>query len=116
MEDVIVIGAVLLVYLQVLFWIKACRSESLMYKISWVVRCSFYPEKIIWDIGGIAPKPCYQIIEDMIAQGLYFNPLVNLQTRVVDIRKRAERHFEVETATGDVFESKAVFCDWWRNY
>ena len=71
-------------------------------------KMQLYPEKIIWDIGGIAPKPCYQIIEEMIAQGLYFNPLVNLQTRVVDIRKRAERHFEVETATGDVFESKAV--------
>ena len=38
-----------------------------------------YPEKIIWDIGGVAPKPCYQVIEDMIQQGLHFNPKVNLK-------------------------------------
>lgn len=31
-----------------------------------------YPEKIIWDIGGIAPKPCHEILKDTIKQGLYF--------------------------------------------
>ena len=25
-----------------------------------------YPEKIIWDIGGVAPKPCYEVISDII--------------------------------------------------
>ena len=45
-----------------------------------------YPEKIIWDIGGVAPKPCNEII-NMINQGLHFNPKVNLNERVTDIRK-----------------------------
>ncbi|WP_436854576.1 NAD(P)/FAD-dependent oxidoreductase [Staphylococcus caeli] len=67
-----------------------------------------YPEKIIWDIGGLAPKPCYEVIEDTVKQGLHFNPEVNLNERVVDIRKIAEQHFEVETDQGHVFESKAV--------
>ena len=60
-----------------------------------------YPEKIIWDIGGLAPKPCYEIIQDTVNQGLHFNPKVNLEERVIDIRKLAERHFEVETNKGD---------------
>lgn len=47
-----------------------------------------YPEKIIWDIGGVAPKPCNEIIKDMINQGLHFNPKVNLNERVTDIRKQ----------------------------
>lgn len=67
-----------------------------------------YPEKIIWDIGGVAPKPCYQVIEDTIQQGLHFNPKVNLNERVIDIRKKDERHFEVETEKGHIFHSKSV--------
>lgn len=71
-------------------------------------KMQIYPEKIIWDIGGVAPKPCYQIIEDMIEQGLHFNPKVNLNERVTDIRKVSERHFEIETSEGHIYESKAV--------
>ncbi|MDY3278252.1 MAG: NAD(P)/FAD-dependent oxidoreductase, partial [Staphylococcus chromogenes] len=32
-----------------------------------------YPEKIIWDIGGVAPKTCEAITQDIIEQGLHFN-------------------------------------------
>ena len=71
-------------------------------------KMQIYPEKIIWDIGGVAPKPCNEIIKDMINQGLHFNPKVNLNERVTDIRKIAERHFEVETDSGQIYESKAV--------
>lgn len=67
-----------------------------------------YPEKIIWDIGGVAPKPCHEVIKDMIQQGLHFNPKVNLNERVIDIRKIDERHFEIETEEGQVYHSKAV--------
>lgn len=67
-----------------------------------------YPEKIIWDIGGIAPKPCHEILKDTIKQGLYFKPEVHLNERVVDIRKKSERHFEVETEAGEIYTSKAV--------
>ncbi|PNZ68207.1 NAD(P)/FAD-dependent oxidoreductase [Staphylococcus croceilyticus] len=71
-------------------------------------KMQIYPEKIIWDIGGVAPKPCYEIIKDLIAQGLHFNPEVNLNERVIDIRKVAERHFQIETDKGHIYESKAV--------
>ena len=67
-----------------------------------------YPEKIIWDIGGLAPKPCYEVIQDTIKQGLYFDPKVNLEERVIDIRKVSEQHFEVETDKGNIFEGKSV--------
>lgn len=67
-----------------------------------------YPEKIIWDIGGVAPKPCFEITKDIIEQGLHFNPEVRLQERVMDIHKVAERHFEMTTDQGNVYESKAV--------
>ena len=50
-----------------------------------------YPEKIIWDIGGLAPKPCFEVIQDTVKQGLHFEP-----------------DFEVETDKGNVFSSKSV--------
>ena len=37
-----------------------------------------YPEKIIWDIGGLAPKPCFEVIQDTVRQVLHFNPEVEL--------------------------------------
>lgn len=62
-----------------------------------------YPEKIIWDIGGLAPKPCFEVIQDTVKQGLHFEPEVNLEERVIDIRKIEQQHFEVETDKGNVF-------------
>src|SRR5699024_2271581 len=59
-------------------------------------------------IGGLAPKPCYEIIQDTVNQGLHFEPKVNLEERVIDIRKIAERHFEIETDKGHIYESKSV--------
>lgn len=67
-----------------------------------------YPEKIIWDIGGVPPKPSYEIIEDIVAQGLHFSPDVHLNERVVNIEKIEEHHFVVTTASGASFHSKAV--------
>ncbi|EHJ07226.1 NAD(P)/FAD-dependent oxidoreductase [Staphylococcus simiae] len=71
-------------------------------------KMQLYPEKIIWDIGGVAPKPCFDIVKDTINQGLYFKPEVNLGERVIDIRKIQEQHFEVETDKGHIYASKAV--------
>lgn len=71
-------------------------------------KMQIYPEKIIWDIGGLAPKPCYEVIEDTIAQGLHFKPEVNLNERVVDIRKIGDQQFEVESEQGHVYKGKSV--------
>lgn len=71
-------------------------------------KMNIYPEKIIWDIGGIAPKPCQYIIQDTIQQGLHFKPEVRLKTRVTNITKVGERHFRVTTDQGETYDSKAV--------
>ncbi|UXR86816.1 NAD(P)/FAD-dependent oxidoreductase [Staphylococcus felis] len=71
-------------------------------------KMNIYPEKIIWDIGGIAPKPCQYIIQDTIQQGLHFKPEVCLKTRVNDITKVNERHFRVTTDEEKTYDSKAV--------
>lgn len=32
-----------------------------------------YPEKIIWDIGGIAPKPCHEILKIQLSKDYILN-------------------------------------------
>ncbi|KAA1039645.1 NAD(P)/FAD-dependent oxidoreductase [Macrococcus equipercicus] len=70
-------------------------------------KVNLYPEKFIWDIGGVAPKPAAMIVSEMISQGLTFNPEVNVNEKVVNIIKHSDQHFEVVTETTS-FYSKAV--------
>lgn len=67
-----------------------------------------YPEKVVWDVGGILPKQAYEVTEAIVAQGLHFNPDVHLNEKVIDIIKHDERKFEVKTESGKSFYSKAV--------
>lgn len=70
-------------------------------------KVNLYPEKIVWDIGGVAPRPAGTIVPEMITQGLTFNPEVCLNEKVIDIIKHAERHFEIITEKHS-YTSKAV--------
>lgn len=47
-----------------------------------------YPEKIIWDIGGMPATPAQQVIENLVKQGLTFKPTVCLNTKVDFITKK----------------------------
>ncbi|MGV3041767.1 NAD(P)/FAD-dependent oxidoreductase [Staphylococcus rostri] len=71
-------------------------------------KMQLYPEKIVWDIGGVAPKTSYEIIQDMIQQGMHFEPEVCLNTKVVDIKKHDEQHFEVLAEDGTSYTSRSV--------
>lgn len=66
-----------------------------------------YPEKIIWDIGGMPPTPAQQVIENLIKQGLTFKPTVCLNTKVDFITKK-EDIFVIETSSGEKHYSKKV--------
>lgn len=71
-------------------------------------KMQIYPEKIIWDIGGVAPQSCYDILKNIIQQGLHFNPEVLLETKVTNIIKHDEHHFEIITADGQSLMSRAI--------
>ncbi|MGN7477489.1 NAD(P)/FAD-dependent oxidoreductase [Solibacillus silvestris] len=66
-----------------------------------------YPEKIIWDIGGLPATPALQVIENLIKQGLTFKPTVCLNTKVDFITKKDDL-FVIETSSGEKHYSKKV--------
>ncbi len=67
-----------------------------------------YPEKMIWDVGGLTPTPGAKLIEQLVKQGLTFNPTVVLNERVTSISKNEQGLFELRAASGNVHFSKTV--------
>lgn len=67
-----------------------------------------YPEKMIWDVGGLTPVPGGQLIEQMIQQGLTFEPEVVLGEKVTAIGKGEDGNFVVQTASDQKHYSKTV--------
>ena len=71
-------------------------------------KVNVYPEKIIWDVGGLPPVTGEQLIQQMVQQGLTFEPEVVLGEKVVSINKNAEGHFIIQTETNEKHFSKTV--------
>ncbi|WP_414054437.1 NAD(P)/FAD-dependent oxidoreductase [Macrococcus equi] len=70
-------------------------------------KLNLFPEKIVWDAGGIPPQPASEIMKNLIQQGTTFNPEVILNTVVTDIKKENDYHFIVETDQAS-YHSKTV--------
>ncbi|WP_312117861.1 NAD(P)/FAD-dependent oxidoreductase [Brevibacillus reuszeri] len=67
-----------------------------------------YPEKMIWDVGGLTPVPGAQLIEQIVAQGLTFQPEVVLGEKVTSIAKEEDGSFVLHTASNQKHYSKTV--------
>lgn len=67
-----------------------------------------YPEKMIWDIGGLTPTSGNQLIEQMVKQGLTFEPTIELNQVVNKLTKNEDGAFEIETNQNKTHYSKAV--------
>lgn len=67
-----------------------------------------YPEKMIWDVGGLTPVPGAQLIDQLVAQAMTFQPQVVLGEKVTSIAKDEDGVFLLHTSTGGVHRSKTV--------
>ncbi|SFB15173.1 thioredoxin reductase (NADPH) [Lentibacillus halodurans] len=67
-----------------------------------------YPEKMIWDVGGLPPLTGAKFIEQIVEQGLTFNPEVVLNEKIESITRNHEGIYEMHAASGKVHFSKTV--------
>ena len=58
-----------------------------------------YPEKMIWDVGGLLPVTGDKLIEQLVQQGLTFKPEVVLDTKVESMSAKDS------TSGGEVFKN-----------
>ncbi|TFD99688.1 NAD(P)/FAD-dependent oxidoreductase [Jeotgalibacillus sp. R-1-5s-1] len=88
--------------------LRGMKTKILEYQPHLGGKVNVYPEKMIWDAGGMPPVTGAKMVEQMIEQGLTFDPSVYLNEKVDAIRKNEDGHFEVTAASGNVHLSKTV--------
>ncbi|OOZ78643.1 thioredoxin reductase [Bacillus cereus] len=67
-----------------------------------------YPEKMIWDVGGLLPVTGDKLIEQLVQQGLTFQPKVVLNTKVESIIRNKDGTFTLKANDGKEHFSKTV--------
>jgi ferredoxin/flavodoxin---NADP+ reductase len=67
-----------------------------------------YPEKMIWDVGGVTPIPGAKLMEQLIQQGLTFDPEVVLNEKIESISRAQDGIFELTASSGKKHYSKTV--------
>ncbi|WP_029098117.1 NAD(P)/FAD-dependent oxidoreductase [Brevibacillus thermoruber] len=70
-------------------------------------KVNVYPEKLIWDVGGLTPVTGEQLIRQLIKQGTTFDPTIVLNEKVVSIDKEGDI-FTLHTGSGQIHYSKTV--------
>ncbi len=67
-----------------------------------------YPQKMVWDVGGIPPVTGRELIDQSIKQGLTFDPAVVLGQIVTDIERKEDDTFMLTTSAGEIHYSKTI--------
>ncbi|TMN22781.1 NAD(P)/FAD-dependent oxidoreductase [Lentibacillus cibarius] len=67
-----------------------------------------YPQKMVWDVGGLPPLTGAKFTEQMIEQGLTFDPEVVLNEKVDSITRTEQGIYELHAASGHVHYSRTV--------
>ncbi|CAG7638608.1 NAD(P)/FAD-dependent oxidoreductase [Paenibacillus allorhizosphaerae] len=67
-----------------------------------------YPEKMIWDVGGLTLTSGAKLIEQLVQQGLTFNPDVALNEKIQSISRSKEGYFVLRAASGREHWSRTV--------
>lgn len=68
----------------------------------------FYPEKIIWDIGGLPPTPGAQVLTNLHQQANTFEPTICLNEQIKELTRREDGVFVLQGSSGETHYSKCV--------
>ncbi|AIQ64706.1 thioredoxin reductase [Paenibacillus stellifer] len=67
-----------------------------------------YPEKIIWDVGGVTPISCRNLIDRLKEQAATFDPTIVQGEQVVEMKLQGDGIYRLTTASGSVHLTKTV--------
>lgn len=71
-------------------------------------RMLIYPEKMIWDVGGVTPILGGQLIKQLVEQAETFDPTIVLNQKVEKLDKQQDGTFILTSSTGEKHYSKTV--------
>src|SRR5690625_1388280 len=88
--------------------LREMKTKIIEYQPQLCGKVHVYPEKVIWDIGGLTPVPGAMFIDQMVEQGLTFDPTVVLDEKVESITRNDEGVFVLHAASGQKHYSKTI--------
>jgi ferredoxin/flavodoxin---NADP+ reductase len=88
--------------------LREMKTKLIEYQPKLGGKIHFYPEKMIWDVGGLTPVTGEKLMEQLVSQGLTFDPTVVLNEKVESISRNEDGTFLLKTASGQNHYSKTV--------
>ncbi|MEK3888774.1 NAD(P)/FAD-dependent oxidoreductase [Bacillus sp. FSL K6-3431] len=88
--------------------LREMKTKLIEYQPQLGGKIHVYPEKMIWDIGGQTPITGAKLIEQLVEQGLTFNPEVVLNEKIESITRNEEGIFVLRATSGQHHFSKTV--------
>lgn len=88
--------------------LREMKTKLIEYQPQLGGKIHVYPEKMIWDVGGLTPVTGAKLIEQLVKQGLTFNPEVVLNEKVESIARDDNGIFVLQAASGQKHFSKTV--------
>lgn len=67
-----------------------------------------YPEKIIWDVGGLTPIRCEKLIAQLIEQAETFEPTMVLGQQITSFERQSDGTFILTAASGEQHHTRTV--------
>ncbi|KJD47031.1 NAD(P)/FAD-dependent oxidoreductase [Paenibacillus terrae] len=71
-------------------------------------RMRIYPEKMIWDVGGVTPILCEKLIDQLEQQALTFEPTIVLGQQITGLDRQEDGTFLLTSATGEQHWTRTV--------
>ncbi|MGQ3479106.1 NAD(P)/FAD-dependent oxidoreductase [Paenibacillus sp. TY11] len=71
-------------------------------------RMRIYPEKMIWDVGGVTPILCEKLIDQLEQQARTFEPTIVLGQQITGLDRQEDGTFLLTSATGEQHWTRTV--------
>jgi thioredoxin reductase len=71
-------------------------------------RMLIYPEKMIWDVGGVTPIRCEKLIQQLIEQAQTFEPTIVLSQQVTGLKRLEDGSMIVTSNTGESHHTRTL--------
>lgn len=88
--------------------LREMKTKLIEYQPNLGGKINVYPEKMIWDVGGVPPVTGETLMEQLADQALVFEPTVVLNEKIESISRHDEGYFVLQAMSGERHISKTV--------
>ncbi|MBJ6361521.1 NAD(P)/FAD-dependent oxidoreductase [Paenibacillus sp. GCM10012307] len=71
-------------------------------------RMLIYPEKMIWDVGGVTPILCEKLVDQLIQQARTFDPTIVFGQQITGLERQEDGTYILTAATGELHWTRTV--------